>query len=81
MIYTIITTVELAADSRREAYAYLKHALDNARKAEIVEISSEIIEERSDEDAESPKKLTRQEQLEALADRGTDTWEEYRGER
>lgn len=27
------------------------------------------------------RKATRQEQLEALADRGIDTWEEYRGER
>jgi hypothetical protein len=26
-------------------------------------------------------KLTRQEQLQELADRGCDTWEEYRGER
>lgn len=27
------------------------------------------------------EELTRQEKLEGLADRGTDTWEEYRGER
>ena len=28
-----------------------------------------------------PTRLTRHEQLEALADHGVDTWEEYRGER
>lgn len=28
-----------------------------------------------------PRRLTRQEQLEALADRGIDTWEDYRGEK
>ena len=28
-----------------------------------------------------PRSLTRAEQLEALADNGCDTWEEYRGER
>jgi hypothetical protein len=27
------------------------------------------------------RKLTRQERLQGLADRGCDTWEEYRGER
>ena len=27
------------------------------------------------------RKITRQEQLQGLADRGCDTWEEYRGER
>jgi hypothetical protein len=30
--------------------------------------------------ADKPRKLTRQEQLEGLADRGTDTHEEYRSE-
>ena len=34
-----------------------------------------------DFDVVEPRKLTRQEQLEGLADRGIDTWEEYRGER
>ena len=32
-------------------------------------------------DPEQLRRLTRQEQLEGLANRGIDTWEEYRGER
>jgi hypothetical protein len=32
-------------------------------------------------DTERVPKLTRQEQLEGLADRGIDTWAEFRGER
>ncbi len=28
-----------------------------------------------------PRRLTRQERLQGLADRGCDSWEEYRGER
>lgn len=35
----------------------------------------------ADDHAPRLRRLTRQEQLEALADRGVDTWEEYRGER
>ena len=34
-----------------------------------------------DADRPAPRRLTRQEWLEGLADRGCDTWEEYRGER
>lgn len=33
------------------------------------------------EDDTPPRKLTRNEQIEALADSGCDTWEDYRGER
>ncbi len=40
----------------------------------------DIVEPRP-EPEERPRKLTRQEQLEALADSGCDTWSEYRGER
>jgi len=32
-------------------------------------------------DTEAPKKLTREEKLLGLADRGCDTWSEYREER
>jgi len=34
-----------------------------------------------EEDDEPRRKLTRTERLQGLADSGTDTWEEYRGER
>lgn len=54
---------------------------------QLVELTDEIecdeCREGGYEDWEPPvrRKLTRQEQLEGLADRGIDTWEEYRGER
>lgn len=38
--------------------------------------------QESDENETKPRRyLSRQEQLEGLADRGIDTWEEYRGEK
>lgn len=45
-----------------------------------------VLRELNDADPEedeprTARKLTRQEQLEALADLGIDTWEDYRGER
>lgn len=81
MMYTILATVEIAADSEHEAYTFLKHALSQAKKAEIVYLDAEVTEKRVDEDDESSRPLSRQERLEALAERGIDTWEEYRGER
>jgi uncharacterized Zn finger protein (UPF0148 family) len=33
------------------------------------------------EDDDPPRRMTRQERLQAAADAGIDTWEEYRGER
>lgn len=83
MIYTVQVTVKVSAESTHEAYGFIRHALDHAKKAEIVHIDSEVIETEPDEtDEDEPRrKLTRQEQLEALADRGCDTWAEYRGER
>ncbi len=83
MIYTILATVEIAADSAHEAYEFLKHGLNCSKKAEIIYLDAEVTERRLEdhEEPEPPRKLTRQERLEAMADSGCDTWEEYRGER
>lgn len=48
MIYTVLVTVKIAADTRNEAYRFIRHALDNARKAEIVHVDSEVIAECDD---------------------------------
>jgi hypothetical protein len=82
-IYTVLVTVEVSADDQHEAYGFITHALAHAKKADIVSLDAEVTDERPDEDADPvvAPKLTRQERLQALADAGCDTWEEYRGER
>ena len=45
------------------------------------EVKGELCRTHQDEEAATHRKLTRQERLQGMADRGTDTWEEYRGER
>jgi hypothetical protein len=52
MIYTVLVTVKLAADSKQEAYGFIRHALDGAKKALIVHLDSEVIETRSEEPSE-----------------------------
>ena len=52
MIYVIQVTVEVTTDTANEAYRYIKHALAHTRKAEIVYVDSEVIEERSEEPPE-----------------------------
>jgi mannose-1-phosphate guanylyltransferase len=67
--YTVLVTVKVSADSEHEAYGFIQHALDHAKKAEIVHIDSEVIETKPDE---------------ALADRqqqNREMWADYRGER
>ena len=83
-VYTVQVTVKVAADTEREAYHFIYEALRHAKKAEIVYVDAEVIEttpEETDEEPPRGRRLTREEQLEGLADRGCDTWEEYRGER
>jgi hypothetical protein len=82
MTYTVLVTVEVAADSRQEAHEFIAHALRQAKKQEVILLDTDVIEEREDNPEPAPRRpLTRQEVLEGLADRGTDTLEEYRSER
>jgi hypothetical protein len=84
-LYTVLVTVKVSAESKHEAYGFIRHALDHAKKAEILHIDSEVIETAPDEEWDDIPVVkpirTRQERLQAMADRGCDTWEEYRGER
>lgn len=50
MKYTIQSTVVIHADSENEAYQILRHALNNAKKAEIIHIDSEVISEDNESD-------------------------------
>jgi len=79
--YTVMVTVKVSADNDREAFAFIRHAVDNAKKADIEHLDSEVIETEADEDDEPPRKLTRTERLQGLADSGCDTWSEWRQER
>ena len=49
MTYTIRVTVEVAADDQAEAADAIRHALDGAKKAEIVLLSLEDIATREDD--------------------------------
>jgi hypothetical protein len=81
-IYTIEVVVKVDAVSSKEADTFIKAALDGAKLAEILFIDSAVVDEEPDEeDPAFPRKLTRQERLQGMADRGVDTWEDYRGER
>lgn len=51
------------------------HPYATARVRDFAALLEDAYEDRT------VRRLTRQEQLEGLADRGCDTWEEYRGER
>ena len=79
MTYTVLVTVQVSAESQSEAYYFIRHALAAAKKQEVTHLDAEVIETAPDagDDDEPPRKLTRQEQLEALADRGIDTWADY----
>lgn len=82
MLYTVLVTVEVSADSVDEAYRFIRHG---AKHAAVVLLDQEVIDqtrETEDEEPErAPRKLTRHERLQALADSGCDTWQEKRGER
>ena len=39
-LYEIISTVRVYADSPNEAYGYVRHALEHAKKAEIEHLDS-----------------------------------------
>jgi len=79
--YTVLVTVKLHGENQHEAYEYIRHAIDNAKKADIEHMDSEVVETEPDDEDEPPPKLTRTEKLQGLADRGCDTWSEYRYER
>jgi len=49
MLYTVLVTVKVAADSEHEAYGYIQHALDNARKQEVVYEDAEVINTEDDQ--------------------------------
>jgi hypothetical protein len=50
MLYTVQVTLKVSAESEHEAYSFVKHALDNARKAELVYVDSEVIDHEDDAD-------------------------------
>lgn len=88
--YTVQVTVKLHAEDAHEAYGYIRHAVDNAKKADIEHLDSEVLETERDEDDEPclpdgtplfpTATLTRQARLQGLADSGVDTWREFNGE-
>jgi hypothetical protein len=51
MLYAITAIVEVSADTRAEAHAAVRHALEHARKADIRIIDTEITSETPEEDA------------------------------
>jgi len=53
-VYTVLVTVALTADSAHEAYGYIRHALDHARKAEILHVDSEVLTERPEDGETQP---------------------------
>ena len=42
MMYTMLVTLKVAADSEHEAYRFVRHALDSAKKAELLYLDSEV---------------------------------------
>jgi hypothetical protein len=50
MVYTVQVIIEVSAESQQEAYNYIKHAIDHARKAELQYIDSEVIATRPEEE-------------------------------
>ena len=72
----------LSAEAKREIEKEVLQALrklDGDCDVEVMSTSTDgTLEEANDE---PPATLTRTERLQGLADRGCDTWEEYRGER
>lgn len=53
MVYTVQFIIEVSAESQREAYDYIRHAIDHARKAELRYIDSEVIATRPDDEEEA----------------------------
>lgn len=55
MTYTVRITVEVSATSEHQAYGFIRHALDQAKKAEIVYLDAEVTQSRPDEAEENPR--------------------------
>ena len=47
--YTVEVTLKVWAESEHEAYGFIKHGLDCARKQELVYVDAEVIETEPDE--------------------------------
>lgn len=54
MLYTVQVIVKVSAESQHEAYGFVKHALDNAKKAELVYVDSEVIEQEVEDEQTEP---------------------------
>ena len=52
-MYEVLVTVQVYGETQSKAYGYIRHALEHAKKAEIVHVDSEVIREWDDEAAES----------------------------
>jgi len=50
-LYEILTTVRVYAETPSDAYSYVRHALEHAKKAEIEHVDSEIVETFPEEGA------------------------------
>ncbi len=48
MIYQVTVYVEIAADSERDAYEHIVHALNHAKKAEIIYLDAEVTASRDE---------------------------------
>jgi hypothetical protein len=55
MIYTIQLTVKVTVDSENYAYKVVRHALNNARLAEIVFDDMEVIKTESEHNDDEPE--------------------------
>ncbi len=52
--FTVRVTVELTTDTQQEAYSDIRLALAKSKRAEIVHVDSEVIDEQPDEDEHEP---------------------------
>jgi len=53
-MYEVLVTVQVSGETQQEAYGSIRHALEHAKKAEIVHVDSEVIREWDEEsEAES----------------------------
>jgi len=76
MSQTMVSAIE---NERREPSKGEQKRIAKALRAPVERVFQPEADERDDD--EPRRKLTRNEQLQAAADAGYDTWEEYRGER
>jgi len=74
MSQTMVSSIE---NKHREPSALEQRRIAKALRADV----ADVFQPDADEPDEPKRKLTRNERLQALADSGCDTWEEFRGER